>query len=245
MNLDRAGGSSLQDSSCLTTATILPKAPPLDSLRAFDASLLTLSKRQERQMEKQKATSGFQRRRTIRLTAEEDDRQNRFERLSSEFMHDIRHHAPDVHMLPLSDVNSRYAGFSGASNTRPLRRIRRLIVSSPLQHRDHHPPGSGLGGTIHNEQIPVMNSRPKHGITHGSHKIGSRRIVDQQFVQIDLLVHVIISRWRKSGRHRRKVQRNPLIFRDAIQKSRSQNTQREGHGGRYSSRQHMNVRVLC
>ena len=131
MNLDRAGGSSLQDSSCLTTATILPKAPPLDSLRAFDASLLTLSKRQERQMEKQKATSGFQRRRTIRLTAEEDDRQNRFERLSSEFMRDIRHHAPDVHMLPLSDVNSRYAGFSGASNTRPLRRIRRLIVSSP------------------------------------------------------------------------------------------------------------------
>lgn len=183
MNLDRAGGSSLQDSSCLTTATILPKAPPLDSLRAVSALRFSRSQKGRKgRWKKQKATSGFQRRRTIRLTAEEDDRQNRFERLSSEFMHDIRHHAPDVHMLPLSDVNSRYAGFSGASNTRPLRRIRRLIVSSPLQHRDHHPPGSGLGGTIHNEQIPVMNSRPKHGITHGSHKIGSRRIVDQQFV---------------------------------------------------------------
>ena len=77
MNLDRAGGSSLQDSSCLTTATILPKAPPLDSLRAFDASLLTLSKRQERQMEKRKATNRFQRRRTLRLTAGEDEKLTR------------------------------------------------------------------------------------------------------------------------------------------------------------------------
>lgn len=77
MNLDRAGGSSLQDSSCLTTATILPKAPPLDSLRAFDASLLTLSKRQERQMEKSKAAIRFQKRRTLRLTAEEDKKLTR------------------------------------------------------------------------------------------------------------------------------------------------------------------------
>ena len=56
---------------------ILPKASPLDSLRAFGAALLTLSKRQERQMEKRKATSGFQRRRTLRLTAEEDERMTR------------------------------------------------------------------------------------------------------------------------------------------------------------------------
>lgn len=64
----------LQDGSCLTTASILPKAPPLDSKRAFGATLLTLSKRQERQMEKRKATNRFQRRRTLRLTAEEDER---------------------------------------------------------------------------------------------------------------------------------------------------------------------------
>ena len=42
------GSSSLQDGSCLTPATILPKAPPLDSKRTFGAALLTLSKRQER-----------------------------------------------------------------------------------------------------------------------------------------------------------------------------------------------------
>ena len=77
MNLDRAGGSSLQDSSCLTTATILPKAPPLDSRRAFGATLLTLSKRQERQMEKSKAAIRFQKRRTLRLTAEEDKKLTR------------------------------------------------------------------------------------------------------------------------------------------------------------------------
>ncbi|GAB7492565.1 hypothetical protein Bwad001_12890 [Bilophila wadsworthia] len=45
--------------------------------RAFGASLLTLSKRQERQMEKRKATTRFQRRRTLRLSAEEDERLNR------------------------------------------------------------------------------------------------------------------------------------------------------------------------
>ena len=66
--------SSLQDGSCLTPANILPKASPLDSRRAFGAALLTLSKRQERQMEKRKATNRFQRRRTLRLTAEEDKR---------------------------------------------------------------------------------------------------------------------------------------------------------------------------
>lgn len=69
--------SSLQDSSCLTTASILPKASPLDSRRAFGATLLTLSKRQERQMEKRKAASRLQRRRTLRLTAEEEDRLTR------------------------------------------------------------------------------------------------------------------------------------------------------------------------
>ena len=37
------GSSSLQDGSCLTTATLLPKASPLDSKRAFGAALLTLS----------------------------------------------------------------------------------------------------------------------------------------------------------------------------------------------------------
>ena len=62
-----AGSSSLQDGSCLTTASILPKASPLDSRRAFGATLLTLSKRQERQMEKRKAASRLQRRRTLRL----------------------------------------------------------------------------------------------------------------------------------------------------------------------------------
>ena len=55
-------------------ATNLPKAPPLDSLRAFGALLLTLAKRQERQMEKRKAANRFQRRRTLRLTDEEDER---------------------------------------------------------------------------------------------------------------------------------------------------------------------------
>ena len=70
----RVGSSSLQDGSCLTPATILPKASPLDSRRAFGAALLTLSKRQERQMEKWKATTRFQKRRTLRLTAEEDER---------------------------------------------------------------------------------------------------------------------------------------------------------------------------
>ncbi len=69
--------SSLQDGSCLTTAHILPKASPLDSGRAFGAALLTLSKRRARQMEKRKAKSGFQKRRTLRLTAEEDARMTR------------------------------------------------------------------------------------------------------------------------------------------------------------------------
>ena len=72
-----AGSSSLQDGSCLTPANILPKASPLDTRRAFGASLLTLSKRQERQMEKRKAASRLQRRRTLRLTAEEEDRLTR------------------------------------------------------------------------------------------------------------------------------------------------------------------------
>ncbi len=58
----------------LHTTLILPKASPLDSKRAFGASLLTLSKRQERQMEKRKTTNRFQRRRTLRLAAEEDER---------------------------------------------------------------------------------------------------------------------------------------------------------------------------
>lgn len=70
----RVGSSSLQDGSCLTPANILPKASPLDSKRAFGAALLTLSKRQERQVEKRKATTQFQKRRTLRLTAEEDER---------------------------------------------------------------------------------------------------------------------------------------------------------------------------
>lgn len=69
--------SSLQDGSCLTTAPILPKALLLDSKRAFGALLLTLPKRQEWQMEKRKAASRFQRRRTLRLTAEEDKRLTR------------------------------------------------------------------------------------------------------------------------------------------------------------------------
>lgn len=69
----RVGCSSLQDGSCLTPANILPKASPLDSPGAFGATLLTLSERQERQMEKRKATSRFQRRRTLRLTAGEDE----------------------------------------------------------------------------------------------------------------------------------------------------------------------------
>ena len=66
--------SSLQDDSWLTPATLLPKASPLDSRRAFGAALLTLAKRQERQMEKRKAANRFQRRRTLRLTDEEDER---------------------------------------------------------------------------------------------------------------------------------------------------------------------------
>lgn len=73
----RVGSSSLQDGSCLTTANILPKAAPLDSRRAFGAALLTLSKRQERQMEKRKTTNRFQRRRTLRLTAGEDEKLTR------------------------------------------------------------------------------------------------------------------------------------------------------------------------
>ena len=68
------GSLSLQDGGCRQTATILPKVSPLDSKRAFGARLFTLSKRQERHMEKRKATIGFQRRRTLRLTAEEDER---------------------------------------------------------------------------------------------------------------------------------------------------------------------------
>ena len=71
------GCSSLQDGSCLTPATILPKAPPLDSGRAFGAALLTLSKRQERQMKKQEATIRFQKRRTLRLTTGEDEKLTR------------------------------------------------------------------------------------------------------------------------------------------------------------------------
>ncbi len=63
-----------EDGSCLTPANILPKAAPLDSSGAFGASLLTLSKRQERQMEKRKVASRFQRRRTLKLTDEEDER---------------------------------------------------------------------------------------------------------------------------------------------------------------------------
>ena len=70
----RVGSSSLQVGSCLTPATNLPKAAPLDSRRAFGAALLTLSKRQERQMEKRKTTNRFQRRRTLRLTAGEDEK---------------------------------------------------------------------------------------------------------------------------------------------------------------------------
>ena len=49
----------------------------MDSRRAFGATLLTLSKRQERQMEKRKTTSRLQRRRTLRLTAEEENRLTR------------------------------------------------------------------------------------------------------------------------------------------------------------------------
>ena len=50
----RVGSSSLQVGSCLTPATNLPKAPPLDSLRAFGAALLTLSKRRKGHEEKQR-----------------------------------------------------------------------------------------------------------------------------------------------------------------------------------------------
>lgn len=56
---------------------ILPKASPLDSRRAFGAALLTLLKRQERHKKKRKATSRFQRQRTLRITAEEDERMTR------------------------------------------------------------------------------------------------------------------------------------------------------------------------
>lgn len=55
----RVGSSSLQVGSCLTPATNLPKAAPLDSRRAFGAALLTLSKRQERQMENGRRQTDF------------------------------------------------------------------------------------------------------------------------------------------------------------------------------------------
>ena len=51
----RVGSSSLQVGSCLTPATNLPKAAPLDSRRAFGAALLTLSKRRK-DHEKKKRT---------------------------------------------------------------------------------------------------------------------------------------------------------------------------------------------
>src|SRR5699024_4575897 len=62
--------SSLQDGSCLTTAGILPKASPLDSKERSALRFSRSQKGRKGKMEKRKATTRFQKRRTFRLTAE-------------------------------------------------------------------------------------------------------------------------------------------------------------------------------
>lgn len=66
--------SSLQDGSCLTTARILPKASPLDSGRAFALRFSRSQKGRKGMMKKSNTTGRFQRRRTLRITVEEDAR---------------------------------------------------------------------------------------------------------------------------------------------------------------------------
>ena len=66
--------SSLQDGSCLTTAGILPKASPLDSKERSALRFSRSQKGRKGKMEKRKATTRFQKRRTFRLTAEEEER---------------------------------------------------------------------------------------------------------------------------------------------------------------------------
>ena len=69
--------SSLQDGSCLTPASILPKASPLDSKERSALRFSRSQKGRKGMMEKRKATNRFQRRRTLRLTVEEDERLTR------------------------------------------------------------------------------------------------------------------------------------------------------------------------
>ncbi len=47
-------GSSWQDGGCATHNPVLPKAPPLDSAKAFGASLLTLSEKRKNRHEKKR-----------------------------------------------------------------------------------------------------------------------------------------------------------------------------------------------
>ncbi|WP_407643775.1 plasmid mobilization protein [Desulfovibrio porci] len=74
---NRVGCSSLQDGSCLTPATILPKASPLDSPGAFGASLLTLSKRRKDHEEKQRTRHKISAQTHGGLTAAEDEKLTR------------------------------------------------------------------------------------------------------------------------------------------------------------------------
>lgn len=75
-------------------------------------------------------------------------------------MHDIRHYAPDMDVLPISDVDFRIRQILWKQERPSLAAHQALDGQLSIQRRDHHTPGCCLGGMIHNEQIPVMNKPP-------------------------------------------------------------------------------------
>ena len=128
-------------------------------------------------------------------------------------MDDIGHHAPDMHIFALCDIELGVVRVLGGEQDAPLAPHEPLHGQLPVQSGDDHAVVPGLDGAVHDEQVAVMDARPKHGIALRSQKKRGGAVMDEVLVEVEPPVHIVLGRRRETRLHRGKVQGQALAAR--------------------------------
>lgn len=70
-----------------------------------------------------------------------------------------------------------------------------------VDDRDHHFAADRLKGTIHHEDIVMVNTRSNHGVTSYPNKEGSGRVGHHKFIEVESSLNVVVCWARESSRY--------------------------------------------
>ena len=110
-------------------------------------------------------------------------------------------HPPDGQFLPFLEADRLIPGVLGMQFRDPAAPDQALDGQFVVHHGHHHRAVHRFEGTVHHDDVAIVDAGIDHGIALDPQEEGCGFVLDQQFVEIEHVFHVVVGGRREAGRH--------------------------------------------